>query len=260
MDLMILTCVFLYINTRINKIDLEIRILFVCSCFISYILTIIPIYITLSAFRIIFGASKHPGIQFLIQFFLLCTISILSFLFFLRILGAYFYRINKINLGQYEKFFTEKKFKPYEDTFIQVNNFQMYSLSQKGKEELKYILIIYNKWYSDRYDKFAELRNAYRHNSGECNFPVYFDYANDLFIFFKLYFKKNRYTDLNNKIDKEHSHVFIDLDKIQIRKDQHSLHGYLYLVNRQNKKLIAVLDPWRGLFWPNNKLKTKQIN
>lgn len=85
--------------------------------------------------------------------------------------------------------------------------------------------------------------------------PVYFDYANDLFVFLKLYFKENGYPDLNNK---NNGHNYIALDNIQIKKDQQFLHGYLYIVSRHNNKVIAVIDPWRGLFCPDNKIKTKK--
>ena len=84
---------------------------------------------------------------------------------------------------------------------------------------------------------------------------IYFDYADDLFVFLKLYFKENGYPDLNNK---NTDHNYIKLDDIQIRKDHQTLHGYLYLVSRHNYKVIAVIDPWRGFFRPNNRIKTKR--
>ena len=111
------------------------------------------------------------------------------------------------------------------------------------------------KWYIDRYDKFTELSNTSEYNSGESNFSVYFDYADDFFVFLKLYFKENGYPDLNNK---NTDHNYIELDDIQIRKDHQTLHGYLYLVSRYNYKVIAVIDPWRELFCPNNRIKTKR--
>ena len=72
--LTILTCVFIYINNKINRIDLEIRLVFIYSCLISYILTIISAFVAIFAFRIFFEVSSHPGIRF----FLLCAISTLS--------------------------------------------------------------------------------------------------------------------------------------------------------------------------------------
>lgn len=249
--LTILTCVFIYINNKINRIDLEIRLVFIYSCLISYILTIISAFVAISAFRIFFEVSNHPGIRF----FILCAISTLSFLFFLRVSGKYLYFRNRINLAQYEKYFTTKKFKSYEDISIQINNFYTHNLPKKAKDEFKHILATYYKWYTDRYDKFTELSNTSKYNSGESNLPVYFDYADDLFVFLKLYFKENGYPDLNNK---NTDHNYIELDDIQIRKDHQTLHGYLYLVSRYNYKVIAVIDPWRGLFCPNNRIKTKR--
>lgn len=249
--LTILTCVFIYINNKINRIDLEIRLVFIYSCLISYILTIISAFIAISAFRIFFEVSSHPGIRF----FLLCAISTLSFLFFLRVSGKYLYFRNRINLAQYEKYFTIKKFKSYEDISIQINNFYTHNLPKKSKDEFKHILATYYEWYTDRYDKFTELNNTSKYNSGESNLPIYFDYADDLFVFLKLYFKENGYPDLNNK---NTDHNYIELDDIQIRKDHQTLHGYLYLVSRHNYKVIAVIDPWRGLSCPNNMIKTKR--
>lgn len=52
---------------------------------------------------------------------------------FLRVSGKYLYFRNRINLAQYEKYFTIKKFKSYEDIYIQINNFHTHNLPKKLK-------------------------------------------------------------------------------------------------------------------------------